>query len=455
MTPDSTPVLGESAEPRCWGRPGTGRVTGSGPVCCSGACWVVSGHVVLRLRWGWWVVSEMPTGALVRLYRIERRMGTVSLATHAGITVRYLEMIEAGSKTPSLPVLRSLAKVLGVRTSALVGEAPSEAHEGPVNPRLAEVERALFTYRSLALFDVRQLPSLEELGEQISAAKQSWYSSPSKYSDVLAVLPDLIVDSERAVYEYGRSVQACRQVSQLYQLARQVLKHLGRVDLGGVVSDRAMRYAEETEDPLLIAAATWSLAHCLISDDMPAGSLEVAIKGREALEPLLPEGTAEHFSLYGGLVLVAAVASLRTGDPWRARELLREPAYKAGLRVGEGHNWHQTVFGPTNVAMHMVSVEHEQGEITEALRLADGVDISQIPSLERQTSHLYQVARCYDCRNNDTAVFVHLKMAERLCPQDFQHTRGVRSMVTTLVKRAKPSYASEVREFAGRIGLLD
>ncbi|MGH3776074.1 MAG: helix-turn-helix domain-containing protein [Pseudonocardiaceae bacterium] len=397
----------------------------------------------------------MPTGALVRLYRVERRMSTVSLATHAGITARYLEMIEADSKTPSLPVLRKLAKVLGVRTSALVGEAPSEDHEGPVNPRLAEVERALYTYRSLALSDTIQLPTLDELGEQISAAKQVWYTSPSKYSDTLRVLPGLIVNSERAVYEYERSVQACRQVSELYQLARQVLKHLGRVDLGGMVSDRAMRYAEETEDPLLIAAATWSLAHSMLSDDMPAGSLDAAMKGSKALEPLLPDGTPEHFSLYGGLLLVGTIASLRTGDPWRARELLRKPAHKAALKVGEGHNHHQTVFGPTNVAIHMVSVELEQGEIAEALRLADDVDISQIPSLERKTSHLYQVARCYDCRNNDAAVFVHLKIAERLCPQDFQHNRDVRSMVNTLVKRAKPSYAGEVREFAGRIHLLD
>jgi hypothetical protein len=46
-------------------------------------------------------------------------------------------------------------------------------------------------------------------------------------------------------------------------------------------------------------------------------------------------------------------------------------------------------------------------------------------------------------------------MAERICPQDFQYKRDVRGMVSTLVKRAKPSYAPEVREFAGRIGLLD
>ncbi|MGH3855480.1 MAG: helix-turn-helix domain-containing protein [Pseudonocardiaceae bacterium] len=397
----------------------------------------------------------MPTGALVRLYRIQRRMSTVSLATHAGITVRYLEMIEADSKTPSVPVLRKLAKVLSVRTSALVGEAPSEDHEGPVNPRLAEVERALFTYRSLALADPGQPPTLEELDERIRAAQMAWCMSPNKYSDVLRVLPELIINSERAVHESERSITACRQASELYQVARAVLKYLGRADLGGMISDRAMRYAEETEDPRLIAAATWNLGHSMLSDDMPAGALDLAMKGSEALEPLLTNGTPEHFSLYGGLLLVASLASLRTGDPWRARELLRGPASEAALRVGDGHNYCGTVFGPTNVGIHMVRVEYECGEISEALRLADDVDITRTPSLERKTSLLYKVAQCYDCRGNDAAVFLHLKMAERLCPEDFQHRQDVRSMVRTLVKRAKPSYASEVQEFAGRIGLLD
>ncbi len=142
-------------------------------------------------------------------------------------------------------------------------------------------------------------------------------------------------------------------------------------------------------------------------------------------------------------------------DPWRARELLRGPAREAALRVGDGHDYHGTAFGPTNVGIHMVRVEHECGEISEALRMADDVDITRTPSLERQTSLLYKVAQCYDCRNNDVAVFVHLKMAERLCPEDFQHRQDVRGMVSTLVKRAKPSYSAEVREFAERIGLLN
>jgi transcriptional regulator with XRE-family HTH domain len=400
-------------------------------------------------------VPDMPTGALVRLYRIERRMSTVSLATYAGITVRYLEMIEADSKTPSVPVLRKLAKVLGVRTSALLGEAPSEAHEGPVNPRLAEVERALFTYRSLRLTDGAELPSLAELNERINTGWEAWFTSPTRYSDVLRMLPELIVGSERAVHEHERSVDACRQASEVYQLARPVLKKLGRVDLCGMVSDRAMRYSEETEDPLLIAAATWTLGHALLSDDMPAGALDIAMKGSEALEPWLPNGTPEHFSLYGGLLLVATIASGRTGDPWRARELLREPVRRAAEQVGDGHNYYHTVFGPTNVAIHRVTIEQETGELSEALRLADEVDITRIPSLGRQTEHLYQLARAYECKGNDTAVFVHLLKAERLCPEDFQRSYIARNLVTTLVKRAKPSYAPDVREFAARIGLLN
>lgn len=89
------------------------------------------------------------------------------------------------------------------------------------------------------------------------------------------------------------------------------------------------------------------------------------------------------------------------------------------------------------------------------MRLADEVDITRIPSLGRQTEHLYSLARGYQCKGNDTAVFVHLLKAERLCPEDFQRSNMARNLVTTLVKRAKPSYAQEVRELAERNGLLD
>lgn len=400
-------------------------------------------------------MPDMPTGQLVRLYRIDRKKSTVNVATLAGITVRYLEMIEAGTKTPSLPTLKKIAKVLGLRVSALVGGAPSEDYEGPVNPRLAAIERALFTYRSISLSDREVRPDLPDLAGRVNAAWEAWFTSQNKYTDVLSALPNLIIDAERAVATSDRSREACRLASEVYQLSRPLLKLLGRADLCPLVCDRAMRYAEETEDPVLVGAAIWNIGQAMLSDGMPQGALDLSMRGAEKLEKLLHDGTLQHFSVYGGLLQVAAIAAGRNGDPWRARELLRGPAQQAALRVGEGYNFHHTVFGPGNVGIHRMSVELEAGEFSEALRMADGVDIRNIASIGRQTGHLYQVAQCYERRKNDAAVFVHLKLAERICPQDFQHRQNVRSMVTTRVKRAKPSYASEVREFAVRIGMLD
>lgn len=395
----------------------------------------------------------LPIGALIRLHRINRKSSTVFVATHAGITTRYLEMIEAGSKTPSLPTLRKIANVLGLRASALLGALPSEEHDGQVLPRLVAIERALFTYRSFGVAN-RSTPGLADFTERVTAAREAWFTSRTRYTDVLGVLPDLIADAEHLVHAEGRSPDACRQAYWAYRLARGVLKHIGRVDLCSLVADRAMRHAEETEDALVIGAATWNLAQTMLSDDMPHAALEVTTLATERLEPLLANGTASHFSVYGGLLLASAIASVRNGDPWSARELLRGPARQAATRVGDDGSSYDIFFGPTNVAIHAVCVEHEVGEISDALRLADEVDLSATPSLERRTSHLYQVARCYEQGGNDTAVLVHLKMAERLCPDDFRHKRGVRDMVGNLARRARPSYAADVREFAGRVGFL-
>ena len=377
----------------------------------------------------------------------------VQVATHAGISARYLEMIEAGTKTPSVPTLRRIAQVLRVRTSALLSDAPSEDHGGPVVPRLTAVERALYSYGSL--LDTRaEPPDLADLAMRVDAARTAWFMSPNKFSDLLAVLPELIMDAEHAVRAYGRSPEACRLAAEVHQLARMVCKQAGRVELCGLLADRAMRYAEESEDPIAIAVASWNVGHAMLDGDMPEGAVETTLRAAERLKPLLPDGTPELFSVYGGLLLCAALAHVRAGDPWAARRLLRGPARGAAKRVGDGKNHYGMVFGPANVAIHAVTFEAETGESTEALRLADEVDITTVPSLERRTTHYYEVARCYEQRGNDAAVLVHLQMAYRQCRQDFEYKHEPQRLLATLVRRARPSFAAEVRDFAAKVGAI-
>lgn len=159
-----------------------------------------------------------------------------------------------------------------------------------------------------------------------------------------------------------------------------------------------MRYAEETEDPLTLAAASWTLGQTILSDDMPHGALDVSMIGLEQLEKSLPDATPEHFSIYGGLVQCAAIAATRIGDPWRARELLRDKAMPATNRIGEGRNHHNIFFGPTNVSIHAVGIELEAGDVSEAVRLSDNVDIHKIESMERRCARLYHVIKAYECK---------------------------------------------------------
>ena len=45
-----------------------------------------------------------------------------------------------------------------------------------------------------------------------------------------------------------------------------------------------------------------------------------------------------------------------------------------------------------------------------------------------------------------TAVLVHLQMVYRQCPEEFQYRRPARHLVETLVRRARPTFAAEVRD---------
>jgi transcriptional regulator with XRE-family HTH domain len=58
---------------------------------------------------------------VIRELREKRQMTRVELAKKARVTTAYVSMIEAGKRrSPSLPVLRRLAKALGVPVTELL-----------------------------------------------------------------------------------------------------------------------------------------------------------------------------------------------------------------------------------------------------------------------------------------------------------------------------------------------
>ncbi|MEV4468755.1 helix-turn-helix transcriptional regulator [Nonomuraea sp. NPDC049504] len=391
-------------------------------------------------------MAEISTGHMVRLQRERRGMSTTALATQSGCTPRHIELIEHGKRTPSLPLLREIAKVLGVRTAVLLGETPRDSHE-PSRPQIGDIERALFTSRSQTP-DIEP-PDADQLAERVAAARNAWFASTHRYSILMAALPSIITDAESLALE--RTPRACGVATDAYLLARGVLKHLRRVDLAHLAADRAMRFAEESEDPLMTAWAYWSLGQSMLSDDMHEIAYDVARRGLELLEPHLAEGDERHTKALGALHLLAAIGEARMGDDDTAKERLRGAAARLAERVDDTSSGYDLAFfGPTNVAIHMASIENDIGRPEAVLRIADDIDLRRTPSIERRTTHLAQVARACEDLGDDAASLLHLLRIERESPEELDHKLLLREMVRSLARRARPSWAPEVRHLAER-----
>jgi hypothetical protein len=245
-----------------------------------------------------------------------------------------------------------------------------------------------------------------------------------------------------------------RIASDLYGLVRAFTKQVGRVDLAGIAVDRAVRAAEAADDPLRMAAASWNLGHTLLSENRPEDAEEVALRSAEGLEPRTASDV-EAAGIYGSLYLLAVLAAARRRDPWTARRLLRERAVPVAQMTGDGNLFLGTAFGPTNVGLHAVTVEMEAGEAAEGIRLGDGVDPMRLATVERRSTFYLELARCYDIRQEDTGVLLHLQRAEREAPEDIRFRVLSRDMVRGLLRRARPSYLPEVRALAARMSLYE
>jgi transcriptional regulator with XRE-family HTH domain len=390
-------------------------------------------------------------GSRVRAARAANRQTQVLVAGLTGITTDYLYQIERGKKLPTIPVLVQLARILDVPLSSLLDPAST-----PTRPPIrADVGQSL--HRALTHpVTTKSLLPVTELHNQVIQAWQTWQTSPNRYSRLSAELPALIgqvagaEEAHRAEGEHAER-RATRQCAvDLYGLLRTVSKRMGRLDLALLVADRGMRAAEAADDPLRLAAARWNLAHVLLAEDEVEGAELVAMQAADAIRPLVKAANLDATGLYGALVLLGAVASVRQGAVWTARERVQEVAPLAE-RTGE-RNIFWTAFGPTNVAMYAVSIEVEAGESGEALRLAERVGYEQSPSIERRVAFLLEQATGHEQRRDYASTLLLLQTASREAPEDVANRPAAHRLLNTVIRHGRRSVAGEAVRLATAVG---
>ncbi|MER5572360.1 helix-turn-helix domain-containing protein [Streptomyces massasporeus] len=395
-------------------------------------------------------------GERVKYFRERRGLSQKGLGELIGRSENWVYKVEHGQiPIDKLSLLFDLTRVLRCTVEDLTGGFLSGIGAGldTEHEHVPEIRSALSLPSSLLPTSLGAI-SVQDFKAAVDDAWEVYETqAKNRYQDVGARLPHLLRQGHAALRDAtGEDEQvALRQLISVYGLHQIWLRRVGEPTLARIAADRGLSLADNTGDPALMAAAAWNLSCVLTSVGEVQDSVELA---RQTIASCAPtdDSPAEHWSAYGALHLQAAVAAVRAAKGPAAWDLYRG-AKKAAARVGSDRNdWH-TCFGPTNVAMHEVHLTAEEGNASEALRVADTVEINPDLPLERRTRYLIEVMNCNRVQRDDYATVHVLTKLKEQSPEEIVFSPLVREAVTDLLKREKPLFRDDLRAVASHIGI--
>jgi hypothetical protein len=242
-------------------------------------------------------------------------------------------------------------------------------------------------------------------------------------------------------------------LSDVYSVAGWTLIKADNAATAWIAAQKAVHIAERLNDSLRSAAAM----RCLSEVYMRAGDFEAA--NRLALLSVVHLDMDSSIDaraascLRGAALLSASAAAARMGDGSGAYVTLKAAAACAQEFQNE-HCDFVTVFGPTNVAIHMVANAVELGNPHEAMDNLQNVKLSALPErlTERRARYLIDAARAHAMAKDDCAALAILIEAEGIAPDEVRYHRLTRELVQILMRHERRT--SELRAFAERCGLL-
>jgi hypothetical protein len=95
----------------------------------------------------------------------------------------------------------------------------------------------------------------------------------------------------------------------------------------------------------------------------------------------------------------------------------------------------------------------EFGDPVEALRLADGIRVEEMPSEERPATFLIEVAHAHVLRRDDGAAVAALLEAERYAPEMIRYSVLSHEIVHVCLSRERRARTPGLRGLAGRLGV--
>ncbi|MDG4766774.1 helix-turn-helix domain-containing protein [Solwaraspora sp. WMMD406] len=402
--------------------------------------------------------TELPIGRRVAQWRVRRRMTQQVLADRLGKSKSWMDKVERGVRTlDKYSTVQQIAQVLRVDPTELLG-----GEGGPPTPTAAGAAAEIDGLRAaLASYDVFRLdtparppPTLDELWQRVAHAWSTYRHA--HYPQLLRMLPGLLDTAQRR--HATEPATAAEPLTQTYRITASALVKLGEADLAWLAADRAVTVASSAAagDPLLAASAAVPLGQILRALQRHRLAMATSVAAAHRIAPQAGDHSRpQRQSVYGTLLLQAALAAAAIGDTAGTGELIRQAAQVAD-RVGDGHDHdhEQTAFGPVVVELARVVTAVDLGQPDQAVRRHDtivtGPHWSQLPA-EHRAAYLIDAARAYLHVGDIVAAGRTLVDADRVAPAEVRLRPAARTVVTEVARHGPES--AGVARLATAIGL--
>lgn len=392
-------------------------------------------------------------GARLRMFREAAGKSRRQLAGLMGCSPESVKAIEVGRRELTLTMAVRASRVLGIRDlSALYGPDVSYAViDRPTHEAMPEVSRVLLMRR----VDDGEPHTPAYLKAAIDSAWQMWHTSSKQRTETGKVLPRLIIDGRRAasLHEGEDRREANRVLAETYHLAQAWLAWHGDRELVFMSTDRAYFAAQATDDPVVMARASWYYAALVRA----VGHHEEALLEVDSAIPLVRdrvEEDRESAATYIDLEMCAALTLARAGDEsaWARWETGRAAAERL---LPDGYAHPRTRIGRVLVDVYAVMLAVSLGSADEARRYAAKIDPAAIPSTERRARHLLELARGYRLAGEEISAAHLLGQAVDASLETVLYSPPARQLTRELLRIVPASSREEVERIASRIGVQE
>lgn len=384
-------------------------------------------------------------------------MSQSALAGLVGRSESWLSQVERGVRSVDrLSVLLEISKVLHVDVESLTGRPWQYAPNGTtlVND-LDSIRRVLVRYTALTGAVDNDDPLSPEALHTRAADIHTQYQA-ANYSRVIRELPELLVAADHVhITADGDREQLLGYVS-VYVAGAKLLTKLGSADLAAVAADRAAMTAGTLDSLIAQGMAIYQVVCALLRSDRTDEAETLAVTMAERLTPRVRTDEPTLLSITGALWLIASVIAARRTDRTQAWARL-DQADALGRLLGIDANYGWTAFGPTNVAIHRVSVAAELGDPAAALAAAGAVDIDRLPTglSSRRAQMNLDLAWAQSQRKRDAEATLHLLEAERAAPESIRYNVMARETLREMLGRQRKKPTRTLTDLAARAGALE